>query len=238
MRRLSIFIASLILIAGCSRNNSVKPAYVPPGPSDLGAVLPPPPTRDSQEQAAEYDLILHLQETRSPADVKRVKAEIKYDVFAFADVLGRHFNATECPKTAELFTKISGEIKPATTASKEQWQRPRPTVDPRVHALDSDKSFSYPSGHSTRATVFAELLVHAIPSHREALMERGRQIGWDRVIAGIHFPSDVYGGRVLGHAIAQSMLRDPALRAELAAAGGEIDRVCGIETTTKPVMVH
>jgi acid phosphatase (class A) len=197
-----------------------------PGPSDLGAVLPAPPSADSQESSAETDLILSLQQSRSAEDTKRVKAEIDYDVFAFAGVLGPHFNATECPQASEFFAKVVAAVRPVSSAAKEQWHRPRPTADPRVHALDKEKSFSYPSGHSTRATVYAELLAEAVPARRDALLERGRQIGWDRVVAGIHFPTDVYAGRVLGHAIARAMLRDPALRRDLEEAAKEIRRVC------------
>lgn len=228
MPRTALIGIVLALLVGCSQPN-VKRPFIKPGPSDLGAVLPPPPTLDSAEGQAEIDLILRLQETRSPADVERVKSEIEYDVFAFATVLGSHFNAKECPKSAEVFAKVVAEARLVSNASKRQWERPRPTADPRVHALDSEKSFSYPSGHSTRASVYAELLAAAVPTKRESLLARGREIGWDRVIAGIHFPTDVYGGRVLGHAIAQSMLRDPDLRRELDEVADEIRRVCGTD---------
>jgi acid phosphatase (class A) len=235
MRRIASIAISFMLAAGCAHSSGKTP-YIKPGPSDLGAVLPPPPSPDSQESVAEMNLILRLQETRTADDAKRVKSEIDYDVFAFADVLGPNFNAKECARTNEIFAKVVAEAKPVSSASKEQWSRPRPTVDPRVHALDHEKSFSYPSGHSTRATVYAELLAEAVPSRRDALLERGREIGWDRVIAGIHFPSDVYAGRVLGHAIAQSMLRDPARRREIVEAGEEIRRVCKIGTGSASTM--
>jgi len=47
-------------------------------------------------------------------------------------------------------------------------------------------------------------------------MERARQIGWDRVIAGVHYPSDIAAGRVLGLAIGEDMLASPDFKAELA----------------------
>ena len=46
-------------------------------------------------------------------------------------------------------------------------------------------------------------------------MERGRQIGWNRVVGGMHHPSDIAAGRVLGQAIARALLRDADFKAQL-----------------------
>ena len=46
-------------------------------------------------------------------------------------------------------------------------------------------------------------------------MERGREIGWDRVIGGVHHPSDITAGRVLGLAVARALLRNPDFQTDL-----------------------
>ena len=53
----------------------------------------------------------------------------------------------------------------------------------------------------------------SVPSRGD--LERGREIGWDRVVAGLHHPTDIYAGRVLGQALAESLLADPKFQAEL-----------------------
>jgi acid phosphatase (class A) len=64
-------------------------------------------------------------------------------------------------------------------------------------------------------------LAEIFPSRREAILEKGREIGWVRVEAGVHTPLAIYAGRVLGQALAESFLRDPKFQADLAAAKAE-----------------
>src|SRR5205814_9113669 len=90
-----------------------------------------------------------------------------------------------------------------------------PDPDPKVR--------SYPSGHATRGTVWAELLAETYPAQREALLARGRQIGFDRIIAGVHYPSDIYAGRCVGHAVTRCLLANVAFHAELDQVKAEID---------------
>ena len=49
----------------------------------------------------------------------------------------------------------------------------------------------------------------------------GWQQGWDRVVAGVHFPSDVYAGQVLGKALARAMLADKRFRERFESAKQE-----------------
>ena len=57
----------------------------------------------------------------------------------------------------------------------------------------------------------------------EWFLKRGQEIGWDRVIAGVHFPSDVYAGRVLGRALAQAMLKSSDFQGRLMQAKAEFE---------------
>ena len=52
-------------------------------------------------------------------------------------------------------------------------------------------------------------------------MRRGQEIGWDRVINGSHYPSDVLAGRVLGAAVARAMAKNDAFRSRFAEAKAE-----------------
>jgi acid phosphatase (class A) len=71
---------------------------------------------------------------------------------------------------------------------------------------------SYPSGHATRGLAYAAVLAELVPERREALLERGRQVGVDRVIGGVHWPSDIEAGQRLGAALVEIWLADPANR--------------------------
>jgi len=91
---------------------------------------------------------------------------------------------------------------------KELVRRARPVVE---DAIDKAPGYSFPSGHATNTTVAAiTLLVLTWP----VLRHRGRTvatsvavvvillIGLDRVMLGVHYPSDVLGGFLLGGALA------------------------------------
>ena|GEM_PF-6797337 len=84
-----------------------------------------------------------------------------------------------------------------------------------------EKTFSYPSGHSLRSAVWAAVIAKLVPDQEKALVDRAHQIGDDRVMAGMHFPSDVEAGRTLAAAIVKQMMDDPEFQKELAAAKEE-----------------
>jgi acid phosphatase (class A) len=213
----------IILLLVCSQaaiaaTPTTKPAksltFLSKNAVDIAALLPDPPAKGSEEEEAEFWVIMAEQEGRTPAEVDRAKSEIKFDAFAFNDVLGPSFNAEQCPQTAALFKDVFTDAKVFSNAAKLQFGRRRPyLVDNRIHpVLELEDEGSYPSGHSTRGMVTAELLAEIFPEQRAALLDRGRQIGWDRVIGGVHYPSDVAAGRVLGHALAQALLANDAFK--------------------------
>ena len=86
--------------------------------------------------------------------------------------------------------------------------RPRPHVIPRL--MHGAGWFSYPSGHSTLAPIIFGLgiIVWAAPWPSPALRRAALVlaalfalgIGFSRVYLGVHYPSDVVGGLLLGTA--------------------------------------
>ena len=124
------------------------------------------------------------------------------------------FHGRCCPKTAAFFkSALQPDLAYFNKLAKNHWNRPRLYIDKRIHSLFVEGDGSYPSGHSIRATLFAEVLASLLPQDRDALIARSQQVGWDREIAGVHFPSDIFAGRVLGHALANALLANPEIRA-------------------------
>ncbi len=159
----------------------------------------------------------------SEQDWALAKSEIDLTIFAFQPAIGPWFQPGKFPKTEALFHEVEAETKAATNPAKDKWKRQRPyQIDPSIAPVAPEKSFSYPSGHSTRGTVYALLLAEIFPDKRDALLEIGRNIGWHRVIAGDHFPTDVVAGRVLGQAIAREFLANRKFQADLTAARQEL----------------
>lgn len=206
-----------------------RPHYLAPDAIDVVALLPDPPAPDSPEHQEELNLLIKLQQERTPAEVARATEEEHHlTVFEFADVLGPNFTAKNCPKTAAFFkTALQADLKYFNDLAKSHWNRPRPYTDPRVHSLFRERDGSYPSGHSIRATLFGEMLSAALPHDRQRIIARSQQMGWDREIAGVHFPTDIYAGRILGQALAHALLANPDVHSQLEALKPEIERALG-----------
>lgn len=195
----------------------------------LQAVLAPPSPPGSPEDRADRAVTEQAYAGRSESDNALSHAEEAFDVFAFARVLGPDFDAARLPRTAALFTEVQKETAKAVKEAKNHWQRERPCPldscrkDPEGDEKDlKKKSYGYPSGHSTRATVFAILLSQALPSRADALAGYARDVGWRRVVRGVHTPQDIYAGRVFGQALAAAFLANPVLRHDLEEAAQEL----------------
>jgi acid phosphatase (class A) len=201
--------------------------YLAKGQPDAIVLLAPPPVPGSAEDAADLETTFHAYSAATPDERTRGIDEIKLNIFHFAPAIGPWFAPGKFPKTEALFKEVEAEAKSATSRGKKHWQRIRPYhVDPArfPNAIEHEErtDYSYPSGHSTRATVFALLLAELFPDKHDALLALSRDIGWRRVEGGVHYPTDIYAGRVLGQAIVRELLANPAFQRDLAEAKAEL----------------
>jgi acid phosphatase (class A) len=90
------------------------------------------------------------------------------------------------------------------------------------------KSGSYPSGHATVGTLMGIELANMLPEKRAAIMARAWEFGQNRVVAGIHYPSDIEMGRISGTVIAQTISTHPDFRQEFDAAKAELRAALGL----------
>ena len=73
----------------------------------------------------------------------------------------------------------------------------------------------------------AILLAQMVPERSEALFARGWAYGDARVISGVHFPSDIEAGRILGTLLLALLEQDSRFRADLASSRSELRRALG-----------
>lgn len=67
----------------------------------------------------------------------------------------------------------------------------------RAHVTPSDK-FSLPSGHTAAAFLMAALIVNFYPFVAPVAYTWATLIGISRILLGVHYPSDIIAGAVLG----------------------------------------
>jgi acid phosphatase (class A) len=202
-------------------------AYLPAGVPDTTTLLAPPPVAGSAEDRLDLENTATVHQAATGAELARSADENKLTIFHFAPAIGPWFVPGRFPRTEALFKEVEAEAKLSTDTAKKFYKRPRPyhiAPDRFPHSIEHEDPthYSYPSGHATRGTVFALLLAELFPADREALLAKGRETGWLRVEGGVHYPTDIYAGRVLGQELVRDFLASPEFKADLAAARAEL----------------
>lgn len=216
---LGIAFALFLPVAGNSQNTN----YLEKGVPDGIALLPPPPKAGSPEEAADLDTVRMVFNARTEQEKDRAFKDSGLSFALFQPAIGSEFDLDHLPKTKAMLQQVKKEIGIIIDIPKNHFQRKRPyLIDEHLSLGNPEPSFSYPSGHSTRGTVYSMVLAELFPDRKGPVLEFGRAIGWDRVLIGKHFPTDIYAGRVLGQAIVKQLMASPNFQADLAAARAEI----------------
>jgi acid phosphatase (class A) len=200
--------------------------YLAPNAISAATLLAPPPLPDSPEQAADMDTVRNVYHTAGDMDKNAAYGEKKFTVFNFTGAVGPFFVESNLPKTTKFFKKVLTDAAAITDAGKDYFKRPRPFVtDPSLANGKLEKSFSYPSGHSTESMVLALVLAEMFPDKQDAIIAHARQIGWHRVQIARHYPTDIYAGRTLAKNIVREMNKSADFQHDLTEAKVEVAAV-------------
>jgi acid phosphatase (class A) len=229
MRKMPRYVV-VLLLAMVGPAAAAEATYVTPDRFDLTKLLAPPPASDSEQQKRDLAYVLAVQKARTPAQSERALADATAGTFGFADVLGPNFNPQRVPAVVALFDKIRGDAAVAFSAGKDAWNRPRPfDASTDVNPVgDRPGGSSYPSGGSTNGYLTAIILANMVPEKSAALFARGREFGDNRIVLGVHFPSDIEAGRLAATALATALMQNPAFITEFAEAKSELRRTLGL----------
>jgi acid phosphatase (class A) len=198
---------------------------------NLLLLLPPPPTNDSAQMKAELGEILTIQVTRTKAMEARAIADATENVWRFSDVVDNpKFTAAALPKFAAFFDRVVETEGAVVDPAKDVWKRPRPHLysDLVRPVVPLSKSGSYPSGHATVGTLMGIELANMLPEKRAEIMARAWEFARNRVVGGIHYPSDIEMGRISGTVIAQTISTHPDFKQEFEAAKTELRAALGM----------
>lgn len=231
MKRYASLAAGLLLlvVGSTARAEDAKP-FITNKDVDLTMILPPPPANDSAETKAELGEVLTVQVTRTPEMEARAIADAEENVWRFADVMGPNFNKDKLPKFSAFFDRVVETEGAVVDPAKDVWKRPRPhqlsdLVKPVVKLSSSG---SWPSGHATVGTMMGIILSDMVPERRAEIMARAAEFGHNRIVGGIHYPSDVEMGKISGSVIAAVLLNRDDFKAEYDVARAELRSDLGI----------
>lgn len=178
-----------------------------------------------------------------PARVERALADDHDDLMltmsdAWGEKLGQHFRDAvadnRLPKTTQLLSGSLGRggwLASTTFPEKYYYGEDRPfVVDPariqRFHREGAEDEYStspsFPSGHTNQATWKSTMMAAMLPELGTQMLARGSEVGYNRVVLGVHYPLDVIGGRQTGTAAAIDRMTDPEFVALLNEASAEL----------------
>lgn len=209
--------------------------YLAPGavPASL-SLLPPPPADGSAGFALDQVVSRQALALRGSARWQQAArdADLSFPAGAgqFACALGVEASAQRTPHLYALLERSRIDASAATRAAKRHYARARPFMLNQQPTCTPDDepdlrgSGSYPSGHSAIGWAWALILSEIAPDRADALIARGRNYGESRLVCNVHWHSDVLAGRFMGAAAVARLHDNPAFRADLQAARGEIAR--------------
>ena len=115
-------------------------------------------------------------------------------------------NNLEYPK--ELVERLLKSATGIILDLKYHYNRPRPfqlashyNMKLGEHVMESMKTPSYPSGHSTQGILIGKVLQTKLPINTDAFLAAGKRISYSRNVGRAHYPSDSRLGEDIGSAM-------------------------------------
>jgi membrane-associated phospholipid phosphatase len=184
-----------------------------------------PPSPDSPAGKAELAVVHAIQKLRTPeGDAWAKEMASRGAVQVWFDFAKRHRDNTGKVGgwlDTALLAGVLAATAGTTQLAKSRYDRLRPyQVDPSIKPpVKLPHDSSYPSGHSSSAFAAARVIAVLEPMLAKEAYELATQVAVSRVYAGVHFPSDVVAGALLGTAVAEAALRKAGKRPSLAPEG-------------------
>lgn len=199
----------------------------------LVKLLQPPPCETCEETKAELDELAGLESTRTKEQESAALNDAIGTVARFIEGAGIAVEAKALDACEGFFRDRRKEEAAAVEAAKSAFCRLRPfnTQGNGLHPVQGSKpetSFSYPSGHATWGSTLGLLLVRMLPEKRAELYARINSYARSRMVAGVHFRSDVEAGKLLGAALANAVLASPDFSREFDEARACVRKAVGL----------
>lgn len=160
--------------------------------------FPAPPEPGSEPDRKDLRAVFDWEHKRTPQQCEKANsaARADFDNF-FGDI--SPFPVPLPQEAAAIFTRVKTETDGAAADIKDMFKRPRPFLrDPALNpCLGRIGGLAYPSGHATISRLMALMLADLAPARRSEFLRRADEAALDRVIGGVHHPTDIEAGKEL-----------------------------------------
>ena len=128
------------------------------------------------------------------------------------------------PNLYNLLDRVGDTSRDVTDGIKDYFKITRPyLVDENVQMFISpSKGYCYPSGHSTGAYIYGNVMSLLMPENTQKFLDYANQISWHRVQVGMHYPQDLIGGKQLATLLIGGLSQNQEFQADLKKARDEL----------------
>ncbi len=228
MKLISLIILSLGFVACQNTSNSNinasvissdrKTVYLSEELYDkIKAQIPDYPKKGSAAQSVDEFVLRKLQKSRTEKECKRAHSEVIVSLQNFYGLPYGPLDEKQIDIVNPLFDQLRTEVGFYIGQIKRQYNRTRPYdyLKDLTPCTPTEKSLSYPSGHATLAIVYALVLSDMFPDKTIQFKHRADVIAQDRVLAGVHHPSDIVGGKKFGQILYNEIVKSPRYKGDI-----------------------
>lgn len=208
-------LAGLAACAGARGRPEPLPPYLAAG-AIRDVQIEPAPAPGSAVDRNDLAVLREWQDRRTPAQCAAALAQARA---AYEEFFGQAspFGTPTPPAVAAFFARLHHELYTEVVAVKNRYARPRPynRNEGLSTCLGQVRDASYPSGHAVNSRFFADALTELAPARGDEFRALADQAALNRVIGGVHHPSDIEAGKLLGDRLFAEYMKSPAFRADL-----------------------
>lgn len=187
--------------------------------------LPPPPAEKSSAQIKDEKELFHFQKIRTDVDCEQARSEVPINLKTFFGGPKGSLSDGDIDKLTPFFAQLRNDSDFFIHKIKKEYPRQRPYdyIAGLNPCIAREKSLAYPSGHTALARVFSKVLGDLYPKEKAKLKKRADEIAKDRVLAGVHHPTDIDTGKALGDLLYQELKKSKAYESAYKEAAMKID---------------
>jgi acid phosphatase (class A) len=200
--------------------------FLQSSPLNLALIIQRPPKDNSATTIAELKQLHDIENLRTAQEVDKAKADdAEQDIFVYRSIFGSGFTPENLPILAAFSADVHNEEGIASEPLKADYARPRPyQLDRSLHPVCkvTQEANSYPSGHTLSGYLLGYTLSYMVPAKKDLILARTDEYAHNRLVCGVHYPSDVEASKTLASAMFGAMLLNPAFQQRLREAQKEL----------------
>ncbi|MBI3555626.1 MAG: phosphatase PAP2 family protein [Deltaproteobacteria bacterium] len=173
-----------------------------------GLRVPAPPAPGSAADRKDFEILFQYQEKRTDEECRAADLQTAPTLVALFGPQTGVLTEGEIATVEDFGGEVVQTVEKAVKPFKRRFARHRPydensDLSPCVHKPGGQTS--YPSSHAAIGVVLGDLLAEIFPAKAEQIRNEAQRVGENRVLGGVHHPTDIVAGRKLGAQIESAL---------------------------------